>query len=40
MYLGANMGYRFYANRLDQFYTCDWHLMEPPASFQAREGVR
>lgn len=27
LYLGANMGYRFYANRLDRFYTCDWRLM-------------
>jgi len=22
----ANLGYRFYANRLDRFYTCDWQL--------------
>lgn len=27
LYLGANMGYRFYANRLDRFYTCDWRLL-------------
>lgn len=29
LYLGANFGYRFYANRLDQFYTCDWRLLNP-----------
>jgi hypothetical protein len=22
----ANFGYRFYANHLDTFYTCDWQL--------------
>jgi len=27
LYLAANMGYRFYANRLDRFYNCDWRLM-------------
>ncbi|HEY5642435.1 MAG TPA: radical SAM protein [Woeseiaceae bacterium] len=27
LYLGANMGYRFYASRLDRFYTCDWRLL-------------
>ena len=29
LYLGANFGYRFYANRLDRFYTCDWQLLQP-----------
>lgn len=29
MYLAANFGYRFYANRLDRFYTCDWRLLQP-----------
>jgi radical SAM superfamily enzyme YgiQ (UPF0313 family) len=29
LYLGANLGYRFYARRLDKFYTCDWRLMTP-----------
>lgn len=29
LYLGANFGYRFYANRLDRFYTCDWKLLQP-----------
>ena len=29
LYLGANFGYRFYANRLDEFYTCDWRLLPP-----------
>jgi radical SAM superfamily enzyme YgiQ (UPF0313 family) len=24
--IGANLGYRFYANHLDSFYTCDWQL--------------
>ncbi len=24
--LGTNLGYRFYAHRLDRFYTCDWIL--------------
>jgi radical SAM superfamily enzyme YgiQ (UPF0313 family) len=27
LYLAANLGYRFYARRLDQFYTCDWRLL-------------
>nr|MDJ0940744.1 radical SAM protein [Woeseiaceae bacterium] len=31
MFLGANMGYRFYAHRLDQFYNCDWRLMASPS---------
>jgi len=26
----ANFGYRFYADHLDSFYTCDWYL-SPPA---------
>jgi hypothetical protein len=25
----ANLGYRFYAYRLDTFYTCDWFLDRP-----------
>ena len=24
--IGANVGYRFYANNLSRFYTCDWHI--------------
>jgi len=32
LYLGANLGYRFYARRLDQFYTCDWRLLSPESS--------
>jgi hypothetical protein len=24
----ANFGYRFYANHLDSFYTCDWQLAQ------------
>ena len=24
--IAANLGYRFYANNLDKFYTCDWQL--------------
>jgi len=39
MFLGANMGYRFYANRLDQFYTCDWRLMTPPVSLRSQESL-
>jgi radical SAM superfamily enzyme YgiQ (UPF0313 family) len=38
MFLGANMGYRFYAHRLDRFYTCDWHLMAPPSPLRSRKG--
>jgi len=38
MYLGANMGYRFYANRLDQFYNCDWRLMTSPISLRSQES--
>ncbi len=29
LYLGANFGYRFYGRRLDRFYTCDWHMLQP-----------
>jgi radical SAM superfamily enzyme YgiQ (UPF0313 family) len=29
LYLAANFGYRFYANRLDRFYTCDWRMLQP-----------
>ena len=29
LYLAANFGYRFYANRLDRFYTCDWRMLHP-----------
>ncbi|MFC1695244.1 B12-binding domain-containing radical SAM protein [Pseudomonadota bacterium] len=29
LYLAANLGYRFYAKRLDQFYNCDWRLIPP-----------
>ena len=39
MFLGANMGYRFYANRLDQFYTCDWRLMTMPGSLRSQESL-
>lgn len=39
MYLGANMGYRFYANRLDQFYNCDWRLMAPPTVLRSQQGL-
>ncbi|MBT8079625.1 MAG: B12-binding domain-containing radical SAM protein [Gammaproteobacteria bacterium] len=27
LYLAANFGYRYYARRLDRFYTCDWRLV-------------
>lgn len=27
--IGANLGYRFYAQRLHQFYTCDWFVGAP-----------
>jgi radical SAM superfamily enzyme YgiQ (UPF0313 family) len=40
LYLGANMGYRYYANRLDQFYTCDWRLMTPSVPMRAQENPR
>lgn len=30
MGLAVNMGYRFYAHRLHQFYTCDWPLQALP----------
>ena len=39
MYLGANMGYRFYANRLDRFYTCDWRLMTMPGALRSQESL-
>ena len=25
-YVGANLGYRFYAHHLNRYYTCDWML--------------
>lgn len=40
MYLGANMGYRFYANRLHQFYNCDWRLMAPPTVLRSQQGLQ
>jgi len=40
LYLGANFGYRFYARRLDQFYTCDWRLMAPePFQLQPHKSL-
>ncbi len=30
--LGTNLGYRFYAHRLSQFYNCDWIIGRAPAS--------
>ncbi len=40
LYLGANFGYRFYARRLDQFYTCDWRLMAPePFKLQSQKSL-
>jgi len=32
LFMGANMGYRFYAKRLDRFYNCDWRLMPRESS--------
>jgi radical SAM superfamily enzyme YgiQ (UPF0313 family) len=40
MFLGANMGYRFYAHRLDQFYNCDWRLMSMPTPLHSQESHR
>ena len=46
--IGANLGYRFYARRLNRFYTCDWPIgrSEPRADFtpltvtaRAEQGV-
>lgn len=31
----ANLGYRFYAHHLNQYYTCDWSLPSAPASASA-----
>ena len=40
LYLAANFGYRFYARRLDQFYTCDWRLLKPdPPRLQPQKGL-
>jgi radical SAM superfamily enzyme YgiQ (UPF0313 family) len=39
LFLGANMGYRFYAHRLDQFYTCDWRMMTKPAPLRPRKSA-
>lgn len=37
--LGTNLGYRFYAHRLNKFYTCDWILGKEPSRTDARPGV-
>lgn len=34
----ANLGYRFYANHLDTFYTCDWFMDRPRAIAAPRRG--
>jgi len=39
LYLGANLGYRFYANRLDRFYTCDWRLMTTPVAVGSEQSA-
>ncbi len=36
----ANFGYRFYANRLDTFYTCDWFLNQPVQPPQLKLSFR
>ena len=33
--IAANLGYRFYAHHLQQFYNCDWHLSAMPALSKA-----
>jgi hypothetical protein len=30
--LTANLGYRFYAHRLDRYYTCDWPQVQAAAA--------
>jgi hypothetical protein len=30
--LGTNLGYRFYAHRLSQFYNCDWIIGRAPSA--------
>lgn len=35
----ANLGYRFYANHLDTFYTCDWFMSGPAARTGFRGAV-
>ncbi len=37
--LGTNLGYRFYAHRLNKFYTCDWILGREPARAADRSSV-
>jgi radical SAM superfamily enzyme YgiQ (UPF0313 family) len=43
--LGTNLGYRFYAHRLNKFYTCDWIMgvgrdrNTPPPAFEAPEST-
>ena len=39
-FLAYFLGYRFYAHRLDQFYTCDWRMMATPASLPTGESHR
>ena len=37
----ANLGYRFYANHLDRFYTCDWPIQAlPPGPLRKRIAVQ
>ena len=33
--LSANLGYRYYAHRLNQYYTCDWFMRSPAGGARA-----
>ncbi len=37
--LGTNLGYRFYAHHLSQFYNCDWIIGRAPATATATQAV-
>jgi radical SAM superfamily enzyme YgiQ (UPF0313 family) len=39
LYLGANLGYRFYGRRLDRFYTCDWQIVQPESTPLQRQKI-
>ncbi|MDH3550570.1 MAG: radical SAM protein, partial [Gammaproteobacteria bacterium] len=39
LYLGANLGYRFYGRRLDRFYTCDWQMVQSESTPLRRQEI-
>lgn len=38
--IGTNLGYRFYAHHLSQFYNCDWIIGQAPATRPSQDAAR